>query len=615
VIRRLQRVPHGHVLADVSPTPKTTIVCHGDEARKNDAAFERALRANASPIERVIWTHASCAIEIVRREMEVRGDHYLALVDSRCELQPNWLDELICQVEWRNGVGAATFAPQLPLAQDVAPLAADARCTLLSLRKFPQHHRLHDFPTLDGAVADFLMRGVEFRAGVRGASKAIAAVPPLHADPEFERVQGMPLDDAVTVNLPALEQRLALSPRRRNGLVSIVMLSWNAPQFTKLALDSIRAYTTGDYEVIVVDNGSNEETVQWLQTLSAVRVIYNPVNRGYAGGNNQAMAAASGEYVVLLNNDVIVTEGWLEDLLSAFDRIPGLGVSAPRSNKIAGDQIVLDANYDTLEQMHRYAAERRRRFRRHGYMTDRAIGLCLCIDRRVIDEIGGIDERFGVGNFEDDDFCLRVRAAGYGIHVCDDVFIHHFGSQTFAANKVDWTATMRENWEKFAAKWHLPPKRSDEGYVPGPAIRRGFDRSRHYVPLSAPERSYDLVFAAVVRDERDWNEVGAFARRYLRAFTAEQPVLLAIAAAGELAAQTIGTRLERIAERENLDLTLLADIEVADEDRVGDWLQNLRQPSLLRVLTSGIDVFDALPQAQDRSPSALRRLLLKEAVG
>jgi GT2 family glycosyltransferase len=619
-LTRARRVPRGHVLAEVSPIPKTTIVCHGDTARKSDPAFEQALRANASPVERVLWTDASHAVETVRHELELRGDRYVALVDARCALQPNWLDELIRQAEWMNGVGAATYAPGLPLSDDVAPLTADARCTLLSLRKFPQHHRLRDFPTLDGAIADFLIRAVEFRSGVRGAASAIARVPEQCADKEFERTHGMPLSAAVAVNVPALEERLARSPRRRPGLVSIVMLSWNAPQFTKLALESIRTHTSGDYEVIIVDNGSNDETVQWLRTLRDVRVIYNASNRGYAGGNNQAMAAANGEYVVLLNNDVIVTQGWLDDLLDAFNRIPALGVSAPRSNKIAGDQIVLDATYNSIEEMHRYAAERRRRYRRHGYMTDRAIGLCLCIDRRVIEEIGGIDERFGVGNFEDDDFCLRVRAAGYNIHVCDDVFIHHFGSQTFAANKIDWTATMRQNWEKFAAKWGLPPKRADEGYVPGPAIRRGFDRSRHYVPLPSvkaeeTQAAYDAVFAAVVRDERDWNEAGAFAKRYMRAFCAQHRVLFAIAAIGELAAATIGQRLERLAQREGLDPSAVADVEVADEDDLAGWLERFSAQPLQRVMSTGIAQFDDLPQVERQSPSALRRLLQVEAAG
>ncbi len=334
-----------------------------------------------------------------------------------------------------------------------------------------------------------------------------------------------------------------------------------------------------------------------------MNVIYNAENRGYAGGNNQAIAAANGEYIVLLNNDVIVTEGWLEDLLRAFDRIPRLGVSAPRSNKIAGNQIVPDASYADMDQMHEYAAQRRARLRDRGYMTDRAIGLCLCIDRRVIDEIGGIDERFGVGNFEDDDFCLRVRAAGYGIYVCDDVFIHHFGSQTFAANNVDWTATMRENWSKFAQKWDLEQAEGG-GYIPAPAIARGFLRERHYVALPssprrrAAQRDYTAIFCSILREEGEWDRVAAFAKRYIRAFTAEQPVLFAIAAAGEIPALTIADRLRRLAAREGLPESAVADIEISDAADASDWSACLPQGEQIRI-----------DELTDRSPSALKRHL------
>ncbi|MGH8163338.1 MAG: glycosyltransferase family 2 protein, partial [Rhodanobacteraceae bacterium] len=186
--------------------------------------------------------------------------------------------------------------------------------------------------------------------------------------------------------------------------------------------------------------------------------------------------------------DVVVTEGWLDGLLAPFDRVPGLGISAPRSNRVAGHQQLADCTYPDIAAMHRYAAARRERRRGSGYLTERAIGLCLCIDRAVIDEVGGIDPRYGIGNFEDDDFCVRVRAAGYKIYVCDDVFIHHFGSQSFAANNVDWTATMQENWLKFAEKWDYP-RLNTGSYDPAHAIAGGFDRARHFVPLTACERT------------------------------------------------------------------------------------------------------------------------------
>ena len=612
-IRRTIRLRRGNAMQEELATPGTAIVVHGGA---ESAEFTQRLRANRSPVDHIVWARADDAAGAAGREMEIRSDRYVAIVDARCELRPGWLDELIRQIEFSPNTGAAAYVPGGPGGEDRSLFTAGAGCTLVAPARYPQHERLAESDTIDGAVADFLIRGIALRAGVRAANAPLAEVPHPPADAVFERRHGIALPEACDAGRDRIERALSAPLRRPDGLVSIVMLSWNAPEYTKMALESIRAYTKGAYEVVIVDNGSGPETTQWLSSIvdPAVRVVFNAVNRGYAGGNNDGMAAARGDFVVLLNNDVVVTEGWLEGLLEAFERIPRLGISAPRSNIVAGDQVVLDAAYKNLDEMHAYAARRRERYRGRGYMTDRAIGLCLCVDRRVIDEVGGIDERFGVGNFEDDDFCLRVRAAGYRIHVCDDVFIHHFGSKTFAANKVDWQATMQQNWSKFAEKWDLPRERVDGGYQPSPAIRRGFVREKHFVALPAsepalPERRYEAVFAAVVRSDRDWEEVAAFVRRYLRAFGASQPVLLAIGVFDGAAAADVGARASRIAEREGIPDEAAADVLVSDETGMAAWLDGLPAGRLRRVNAGSDERFDALEVVAERSPSALRRLL------
>lgn len=444
--------------------PPVTVFLHG--RGEPTPELDAMLRANVMPIDRIVTAAQPVAAATLREEIELRGNRYVAVVDDRCRLRPGWLDMLASPFQQSQEIGATAFG------EGELRLCADGRCTLLSLRNFPAHIRIDPtFPTLDETLADFLIRGAGAGAFTCGVPQHAHELPPAR------------MSDASWAERDVVANALRVGLKRRPGLVSIVMLSWNAPQFTKLALDSIREHTAGEYEVIIVDNGSAPETVEWLRTLTDVRVIYNTENRGYAGGNNQALAAARGEYVVLLNNDVVVTEGWLEDLIDAFERVPGLGISAPRSNRIAGDQIVADAVYADVGQMHEFARSRRAQFRRQGYLTDRAIGLCLCVDRRLIEEVGGFDERYGAGNFEDDDFSLRARAAGYRIWVCNDVFIHHFGSQTFAANKVDWSATMRGNWTKFAEKWGYPTEYPEHGYHPSFAIDRGFVRERHFVPL------------------------------------------------------------------------------------------------------------------------------------
>jgi GT2 family glycosyltransferase len=593
--------------------PATTILLHGPL----DLPQPAALAENRAPVARILRAADEDAVAAIRTEMEVRGDRYLAIVDARAMLQPGWLDELIRQVEFSWNVAAATYAPELATGEDVNPLAADARATLLSLRQFPQHLRVGAFPTANGAVADLLLRALAVRVATRGAGFARAVVPPAPPDPAFEERWGMPLAGIHTTDAARIEPFLIPPPVGAPPLVSILMLSWNAPEYTKLALESIRAHTRAPYEVVIVDNGSGPETTDWLRTLEDVRVVYNATNRGFAGGSNQAIAAARGEYVVLLNNDTVVTEGWLDGLLDAFRRVPALGVSAVRSNRVAGVQMVPDVPYRDIDGMHAYAAERRRAYRRQGFVIDRAIGLCLCVPRAVIDEVGGIDERFGVGNFEDDDFCLRVRAAGYRIYVCDDVFIHHFGSKTFAANKIDYRATMSENWEKFAAKWSLKKLEGVDGYDARPAYRGGFVRERHFVALpSAPDeasaapadeaaRGYETIFAGIVHREADWQEIGAFVRRYLQAFSAQDATLCAIAASGDLDANALGERIRRACEKLGVSDAAAADVIVSDETDLADWLAGL--PSGAPLAIGDAPELAGYAHPSQQSPSALRR--------
>jgi O-antigen biosynthesis protein len=266
--------------------------------------------------------------------------------------------------------------------------------------------------------------------------------------------------------------------------VSIVMLSWNAPEFTEFAVASIRANTPLAHEIIVVDNGSDAETRERIARIPDLRVIWNAVNTGFAFGCNQGMAAARGTHVVLLNNDVIVTAGWLEALIAVQQNNPAVGCSAPRTNSIAGPQQVDAVPYHDLAGLPAYAAARAREWRGRWTRQARVVGFCMCINRRVIGEIGGLDPRYGTGNFEDDDYCMRMRAAGYDIAVCEDAFIHHFGSATFKRNAVDYRATIEHNKEIFAARWNVTY--AGDAYDARQALQRGFVHARDFVPLPAP---------------------------------------------------------------------------------------------------------------------------------
>jgi hypothetical protein len=272
-----------------------------------------------------------------------------------------------------------------------------------------------------------------------------------------------------------------------------------------------------------------------------------------------------------------------------------------------------------MEAMHRFAASRTREFAGVHYRTNRAIGFCLCIARVVIDEIGGIDTRYGIGNFEDDDFCIRVQAAGYQIVVCEDVFIHHFGSVSFAANNVDHGSRKEANWNIFAARWGLPTMYPAQGYESAPAIARGFARSRDYIPLptfparfqekfpSDAPRTYATAFVAIVDSEASWARLGPVVRNYIKTLNVDDSTLFAIGVTSKASAATIGARIGRSIDRMKLDQRRVADIDVADVETsdLDKWIAAI--PAALRLRVAKDDRLADLGFAADRSPSGLLR--------
>ncbi|MBI3817368.1 MAG: glycosyltransferase [Planctomycetes bacterium] len=242
-------------------------------------------------------------------------------------------------------------------------------------------------------------------------------------------------------------------PTPDEPLVSIVIPVWNNLQFTNTCLRSIAGYTGIPHEVIVVDNGSTDGTPEFLKSQRRVRTITNDKNLGFAAACNQGMRAARGKHILLLNNDVVVTPRWLELLLSHAAADPAFGVLGPRTNFAAGPQQLSSVSYKNLGELESFAAAFREAHAGERAIVPRIIGLCMFIKRECYDRVGLLDERFGIGNFEDDDYCVRARLAGFQCVIAGDVFVHHFGSQTFKLLGVDFKQLMLENRGKFVEKW------------------------------------------------------------------------------------------------------------------------------------------------------------------
>jgi GT2 family glycosyltransferase/predicted Zn-dependent protease len=243
-----------------------------------------------------------------------------------------------------------------------------------------------------------------------------------------------------------------------NGdMVSIIMLTYNALEYTKKCIDSLYANTRIPFELVLVDNNSGDGSREYLQQLAEnkanIKLILNDENRGFAGGNNQGVEQASGKYVLLLNNDVLVAPGWLESLVAALQRDVHIGMVGPITNHISGRQKVAQVPYTDEKDFPQFAATVRSINAGKVTPRRRLAGFAVLLEKGLYQKVGGLDESFGSGNFEDDDLCLRIREAGYALMADESTFIHHFGSKSFEANQIAYDQSLEEKGQVFRAKW------------------------------------------------------------------------------------------------------------------------------------------------------------------
>jgi GT2 family glycosyltransferase len=285
--------------------------------------------------------------------------------------------------------------------------------------------------------------------------------------------------------------------------VSIIVLTFNALEHTRRCVASLLEHTDARHDLIFVDNGSTDGTVDWLGELTRsqprVQVILNDANLGFAAGNNVGLAAARGDFMLLLNSDTVVTPGWLDRLLRPALADPRVGLVGPVTNNITGVQKLAEIGYrtGTLDGLNAFAA---RHAAEHAGQTAPAlwiVGFCLLIRREAVERLGGLDEIYGRGNYEDTDYCLRAFLAGFRAVIAQDCFIHHVGSASFDDAGVDYPRQIAGNFEIFRRKWNLDPdvRRTGEFNLAGiissgmmaPLQFRALPASPHYTLAPLPD--------------------------------------------------------------------------------------------------------------------------------
>ncbi|MCK4578262.1 MAG: glycosyltransferase [Candidatus Marinimicrobia bacterium] len=226
-------------------------------------------------------------------------------------------------------------------------------------------------------------------------------------------------------------------------LVSVIVVNFNGLRFLEACFDSLDKTTYPNRELLLVDNGSRDESVSFMESHHPdVRIIRSATNLGFSGGNNLGLSQARGKYVVLLNNDTTVEPGWLEPLVNEMESDPQVAACQPK---------LLNLRKPTEFE---YAGAAGGFIDRYGYPflrgrifdtieDDRGqynnpvdlfwtTGAAMAARRDVVAELGGLDEDF-VLHMEEIDLCWRMHLQGKRLRFCPDSVVYHYGGGTLGS--------------------------------------------------------------------------------------------------------------------------------------------------------------------------------------
>ena len=242
---------------------------------------------------------------------------------------------------------------------------------------------------------------------------------------------------------------------------SIIIPVYNQLHKTKQCVESIRdSVQIGTYELILIDNGSDDGTDEWLREQSDIQVIFNQENRGFTIACNQGMKIASGTEILLLQNDAIVMDGWLDGLRKVLYSQEKIGAVGP---VFFGGYIeqkpALEREYNTFSEMKIFAkkiAELPSSEKNAMFINS----FCMLLKRKVVDCIGELDEQFSPGYMEDMDYSFRILQANYHLAIASNVFVYHEVGTTFHTFGTFREQCLAKNVALFKAKWGFDPSYS-----------------------------------------------------------------------------------------------------------------------------------------------------------
>lgn len=238
--------------------------------------------------------------------------------------------------------------------------------------------------------------------------------------------------------------------------LSIIILSFNQYDLTTgPCLASLSEVDTVEMEIIVVDNGSDDDTLHQLAQAASrdtrIKLVMNNTNRGFAGGNNDGVAQAQAEVIVLLNSDTRVLPESMTLLARQLKKMPGPAMLGPVTNAAGNEQQIFFSSSD-VESVLEQGALWSHNAPGSMVATDQLSFFCVAMHKKTYLDLGGLDEGFSLGFYEDTDFCCRAVRSGVDLQIMEEAFVYHAGSASFSTIPETTRKLLKQNGKRFREK-------------------------------------------------------------------------------------------------------------------------------------------------------------------
>lgn len=566
------------------------VLAHGvrDERR-----LQKWLHLAGYPIAHASITDVTHPGSLITDELRHRNRN-LACIDLQVEPVQDWLLTLIEATAGRTEIGIVTCDTR-PDAHRI--LSADGTATLIVNERIPAQISLRDCDfSFDSCIADICEQSAAL--GVVSHSVALP----------IERPNGWQPRHLDVHTLEAM-----LDSQWKNPSVSLILLAGSAASVHRYTTDALRSYSDELEQMLIVVRSDAPKITARLRNHPNVDLFVDTDDEFAGGALSRAMAAATGEIIVIMRDDYLVAEHWLETMIAHLRRMPQVGIVAPRLSAVKGVQNCEEEAFaDSVE--FRLAAERRRRSRaREAKAVDIVHMPSFVMRRSVVEKIGGFDSVLATSHSGVIDYCVRARSAGFGIVVAEDVFVHHI---PFEHTNLPFDALMADSVydRHFIKKWGLNAENLETQALDA-LIGSALSHRHRFVMLETeretakrPEINADearVILLLPVMHESTWQQAGSVVRKYLMTFTSEDKVTLAIGRQDGVRTSVVAQRIRKMISDNNLDESAVPDIVISDAQIREHWLSSL--PGGPRYLLLADEGLPAMPVWEDLSPSGLRR--------